>query len=99
MFFHATPTHNKYRDTLSKSCQGISLSEAEVSQLDEIVFPLIRKGQSLNLICVNNKNFLTISVSTLYRLIEYNVFTARNIDLPRKKARYSERKVKKTKIR
>lgn len=32
-----------------------------------------------------------VSESTLYRLIDYNVFQARNIDLPRK-VRYSKRK-------
>ena len=35
-----------------------------------------------------------VSESTIYRLIDYNVFTARNIDLPRK-VRYAKRKIKK----
>ena len=35
-----------------------------------------------------------ISESTIYRLIDYNAFTARNIDLPRK-VRFSKRKAKK----
>jgi IS30 family transposase len=34
-----------------------------------------------------------VSESTLYRLVDYNVFSARNIDLPRK-VRYSKRKKK-----
>lgn len=93
-FYHAIPAHNEYREILSESRQGISLSEAEVNHLDGLISPLIMKGQSLNHICVNNKDSFTVSESTLYRLIEYNVFTARNIDLPRK-VRYSKRKVKK----
>lgn len=48
----------------------------------------------MNHICVNNRDSITVSKSTIYRLIDYNVFTARNIDLPRK-VRYSKHKVKK----
>ena len=93
-FYQPISAHNEYRETLSESRQGISLSEAEIIHLDRLISPLIMKGQSLNHICANNKDSLTISESTLYRLIEYNVFTARNIDFPRK-VRYSKRKVKK----
>lgn len=52
------------------------------------------KGQSIHHIYVNNKDSLIVSESTIYRLIDYNLLTARNIDLPRK-VRYSKRRVKK----
>lgn len=81
----------EYRDLLSESRSGISYSEEEIRRLDSIVSPLILKGQSLNHICANNKDTLMVSESTLYRLVEYNVFQARNIDLPRK-VRYSRRR-------
>jgi len=93
-FYHAGSAHNEYQETLSESRQGISFSEAQIKHMDGFISPLIMKGQSLNHICANNKDSLTVSESTLYRLIGYNVFTARNIDLPRK-VRYSKRKVKK----
>lgn len=93
-FYHPVAAHNEYQGILSESRQGISLSELEVQHLDQVISPLIMKGQSLNHICVNNRDVFTVSESTLYRLINYNVFTARNIDLPRK-VRYSKRKVKK----
>jgi len=93
-FYHAGSAHNEYQETLSESRQGISFSETEIKHIDGFISPLIMKGQSLNHICANNKDSLTVSESTLYRLIGYNVFTARNIDLPRK-VRYSKRKVKK----
>lgn len=93
-FYQATAANIEYRETLSESRQGISLSEEEIKRLDALLSPLIMKGQSLNHICTNNKDSITISESTIYRLVNYNVFTARNIDLPRK-VRYSKRKVKK----
>ena len=43
---------------------------------------------------MNNKNSIMVSERTLYRLTDYNLFTARNIDLPRK-VRYSKRRKKK----
>lgn len=93
-FYRAADAEKEYRNTLSESRQGISLSEAEVKHLDALISPLIMRGQSLNHICFNNKDSIIVSESTVYRLVDYNVFTARNIDLPRK-VRYSKRKVKK----
>ena len=88
-----TPSYadKEYRTTLSEARSGISYSEEEIRRLDSIVSPLLLRGQSLNHICANNKDSLMVSESTLYRLIDYNVFRARNIDLPRK-VRYSRRR-------
>ncbi len=93
-FYHAALANSEYREILSESRAGISLSEAETKHLDKIISPLIMKGQSINHICHNNADSIMVSESTIYRLIEYNVFTARNIDLPRK-VRYAKRNVKK----
>ena len=93
-FYQASMAQKEYKELLSESRQGISLSEQEVKQLDSVISPLIYKGQSINHICANNKDSIMVSESTIYRLVDYNVFTARNIDLPRK-VRYSRRRVKK----
>lgn len=90
-FYHAASAHKEYRDILSESRSGLSYSEEEIKRLDDIVSPLIFRGQSLNHICASNRDCLMVSESTLYRLIDYNVFRARNIDLPRK-VRYSKRR-------
>ena len=92
--YNAKYADEEYRLCLVESRSGISYSEEEIRHLDEIVSPLIRKGQSLNHICAANRDSLMVSESTLYRLIDHNVFTARNLDLPRK-VRYSRRKIKK----
>lgn len=91
-FYQAPYAEEEYRTMLREAREGISLSEAEVKHLDSILSPLIKKGQSLNHILVNNRDSIMVSRSTIYRLIDYNVFSARNIDLPRK-VRYSKRKV------
>lgn len=90
-FYNASSADQEYREILSQSRAGISYSEEEIKHLDSIVSPLIFRGQSINHICANNKDSLMVSESTLYRLIDYNLFCARNIDLPRK-VRYSRRR-------
>ena len=92
-FYQAAYADGEYHTMLREAREGISLSEAEVEHLDDILSPLIKKGQSLNHILANNRDSIMVSRSTIYRLIDYNVFTARNIDLPRK-VRYSKRKVR-----
>lgn len=93
-FYQASYADKEYRAVLRESREGISLSENEVRHLDSIISPLIRRGQSIHHICANNKDSVMVSESTVYRLVDYNVFSARNIDLPRK-IRYSKRRAKK----
>ena len=93
-FYHAAAAYTEYKDVLSEARSGISLSEEEIKHLDSFVSPLIKRGQSLNHICANNMDSLMVSESTLYRLVDYNLFSARNIDLPRK-VRYKPRRHKK----
>lgn len=93
-FYKAAYSDTEYRATLREARQGISLSESEVRHLDSVISPLILKGQSINHIFANNRDSIMVSESTVYRLIDYNAFTARNIDLPRK-VRYAKRKEKK----
>ena len=93
-FYHATDAHTEYKEILSESRSGISLSEDEVKHLDSVLSPLIKRGQSINHICANNADSIMVSESTIYRLVDYNLLSARNIDLPRK-VRYKSRKVKK----
>ena len=87
----AQTAHDEYRKTLSESRTGISFSEEEISFIDSLVSPLIKKGQSPHHICVTNRDSIMLSERTLYRLIDSCLISARNIDLPRK-VRFSTRK-------
>lgn len=86
--------HNEYRAVLSEAREGICLSEEDVRRLDDLVSPLVLKGQSFRHIHVNNRDSIMVSERTLYRLADYSLFRARNIDLPRK-VRYARRRPKK----
>jgi IS30 family transposase len=88
-YYRALPSYNQYKHILSTSRQGINLSNEELCELDNIVSPLIKQGQTISHIYKNNS--LNCSISSLYNYIDKNQLSARNIDLPRR-VRYSKRK-------
>lgn len=92
-FYNAIPAQKEYKNILSESRKGINITETEVAHLEQIISPLIRKGQSIHHICVKNKDSIMYSEKTIYNYVNYNIFSARNIDLPRK-VRYRPRRVK-----
>ena len=93
--YRADKAQEEYRTLLSESRVGMGFTEEELAALDEKVSPLIRRGQSPYHICATNRDSLMVSSSTLYRLIDSGLISARNIDLPRK-VRFKARKRKKS---
>lgn len=75
--------HKNYRQILVESRTGVNISENELLKIDEFLSPLIKKGQSIHHIVVNNSNEFTISKKSLYRYIAGGLLKARNIDMPR----------------
>lgn len=58
------------------------MTELELSNLDKLISPLIKKGQSISHIYQTHDN--PCSRSTLYRYLSKNCFSVGPIDLPRK---------------
>jgi transposase, IS30 family len=90
-FYVALEAQKEYETIRSESRSGITVDEEEILRLDGIISPLIRKGQSIHHICSNNRDVIMCSEKTIYNYVDYNLFSARNIDLPRK-VRYRPRK-------
>lgn len=82
-FYKASYAQKEYELVRSGSRSGFALSESELKQLDNIVSPLLRKGQSLHHIAIHHADELMKSERTLYTYIKNGLFTARNMDLPR----------------
>ncbi len=97
--YHYDPyfADRKYRERLSDSRTGISISKRELHKKDSIISPLIYQGQSPYQIITNHPE-LDMSVRTLYTYINEGLITARNIDLKRK-VKFKPRKVHKTQIK
>ena len=72
---------NKYKRVLSENRSGFDLSEEELNSLDEIIKPLIKKGQSPYHILQANPGAINVSESTLRRIINSQQISVRNIDL------------------
>ena len=82
---------DSYRELLSTSREGINQSAEDTQELDRLISPLILKGQSISHIYMSHSKEIGCSRRTLYKYIDQSVFTARNIDLPRK-VKYKLRK-------
>lgn len=82
-YYSHRQAHKNYRETLIESRKGVNISEDELLKLDEFLSPLIKKGQSIHHIVVNNPDEFTISEKSLYRYVAGGLFKARNIDMPR----------------
>lgn len=90
-FYIATYANDLYQDTLISSREGINQEPEKIREMDELISPLIKKGQPVSHIYNTHSRALGCSKSTLYNYIDSCVFSARNIDLPRK-VKYKVRK-------
>lgn len=81
--YKASYAQREYKQVRSESRSGFAFSEAELLQIDDVVSPLLKKGQSLHHIAVHHADELMKSERTLYAYINSGLFTARNLDMPR----------------
>lgn len=94
--YEAKTADTEYRNTLTGMREGFDLTYEELVQINDMVTPLIKKGQSPYHIKQSLGNKLFISESTLRRLIAAGELDVRNIDLRsavKRKKRKSHRKL------
>lgn len=90
-YYRAAAAYDHYKESLSSSREGINMTESDLYDLDGLVTPLIRNGQSIAHIYAGHMDEIPFTSRTLYNYIERNVLSVRNIDLPRK-VKYKPRK-------
>lgn len=81
--YNADHAHKHYTALLSASREGISIDEVTLEAVDDIITPLLKKGQSVRHICLNNMDKIMISEKTIYRYIGLKLLTADKFDLRR----------------
>lgn len=91
--YDAAYAQRQYEKTLSESRKGINMTAEELQNLNELISPLILKGQPLSHIFAVHSNEIPVCRRTLYNYLDQRIFQARNIDLPRR-VRYKRRKKK-----
>lgn len=90
-FYDAKKAQKSYEELLVDSRKGINMSPEELQKLNDLISPLVLKGQPLSHIFAVHSDEIPISRRTLYNYLDQRIFTARNIDLPRR-VRYKKRK-------
>ena len=89
---YAQDTYEALRTT---SREGINQTPESIQKLDNLLSPLLKKGQSIAHIYASHADEIACSRRTIYSYIDRGVFQARNIDL-RRKVVYKQRKRKTT---
>ncbi len=89
-YYTAHRAHAEATKLRSTSRKGIRTSPERLMELNDLLTPLIAKGQSVNHIFASHAKEIGLSEKTIYNYIDMNAFHVRNIDLP-KKVRYRQR--------
>lgn len=92
--YDAKEAQKEYETMRSENRKGIDISPEELERLDNIISPLVKTGQSIHQICINNADEIMVDERTIYNYVEAGILSIGNIDLPRK-VRYKKRKRKK----
>ena len=92
--YRAYTSFNDYKTLLSTCRDGSNLTPEELEELDNVVSPLVSRGQSISHIYLTQKDKIKCSKQTLYNYIDNNYFSVCNLDLPRR-VKYKKRKSKK----
>jgi len=91
--YDAAYAQKQYEKKLYDSRKGINMTPEELQELNDLISPLILKGQPLSHIFAVHSDEIPVCRRTLYNYLDQRIFQARNIDLPRR-VRYKRRKKK-----
>lgn len=80
-----------YRNTLVASREGINQTPESIQRMNDLITPLIHKGQSVAHIYATHAEDIGCSRKTLYTYIGQGIFDVKNIDM-RRVVRYKKRK-------
>ena len=94
----ASEAQKNYENSLISSRTGINVTEEQLKQIDDLISPLIKQGQSIKLIYANHKDEINCSIRCLYNYIDAGLLSVKNIDLPRR-VKYKVRNKNKNKTK
>jgi len=79
--YTATEAQRTYEDTLITSREGIATTVSELERIDSIISPLLKQGQSINMVMANHKDEIMLDEKTIRNYINAGLFTAGKMDL------------------
>lgn len=81
--YYARKANDSYKELISSCRQGINLTEEEIYSINQVILPLVKKGQTTNHLYINHPEILNFGKSTFYRYINNGVFEFGPLDFPR----------------
>ena len=96
--YYARKAHDSYKELISNCRQGINLTEEEIFNINTVITPLVKKGQTTNHLFINHAEVLNFSKVSFYNYINNGVFEFGPLDFPRI-VKYKKRKNKKRRTR
>lgn len=81
--YYARKANDSYKELISSCRQGINLTEEEIYSINQVILPLVKKGQTTNHLYINHPEVLNFGKSTFYRYINNGVFEFGPLDFPR----------------
>ncbi len=96
--YYARKANDAYKELISSCRQGISLTEEEIYNINKIITPLVKKGQTINHLYINHPEVLNFSKVSFYNYINNGIFEFRPLDFPRI-VKYKKRKATKRRTR
>ena len=82
---------DEYRSTLITSREGINQTPETIQRINDLITPLVKKGQSIAHIYATHAEELSCSRKTIYTYVNQGIFDIANIDM-RRVVKYKKRK-------
>ena len=89
--YYARKADDSYHEIKSEARKGINLTPEEVYNINTILTPLIKKGQTVNHLYINHPDILDFSKPSFYNYVNNGVFEFGPMDFPRI-VKYKKRK-------
>ena len=89
--YYARRADDSYKEVKSEARKGINLTLEEVFEINNILTPLIKKGQTVNHLYINHPDILDFSKASFYNYVNSGVFEFGPLDFPRI-VKYKKRK-------
>ena len=96
--YYARKADDSYKDLITSCRQGINLTNEEIYNINQVITPLVKKGQTTNHLFINHPDVLNFSKSSFYRYISNGIFEFNPLDFPRI-VKYKKRKNNKRRTR
>ena len=96
--YYARKADDSYKELISDCRKGVNLTEEEIYNINKIITPLVKKGQSYNHLYINHPDNLDFSKTSFYNYITEGIFEFKPIDMPRM-VRYKKRQNTKRRTR